>query len=128
MKTRLIYLLSFFVLLCGCTANRAAITAASGQVVDAAALVKCANVVARHPDQGPVLIDVLNKAQAQIDAGSPLAALLSITNQNISPETQAEIAIVGVLLQQKMQAFMAAAQGAVNGCRMGILSQSNVKK
>ena len=92
--------------------------------MDAAALVHCADIAAKHPDQIPGLTDMLNKAQSQIDAGSPLTALASVTGQTLSPDAQAELAVVGLLLQQKMQAFMAAAQGAVSGCRMGILSQT----
>jgi len=128
----LVLIITLAFLTSGCSTlssrNKAVTSALAGQVVDAAALVRCADIVAKHPDQALPLTAMLDQAQKQIDSGSPFTALLTIANRNLSPDVQAELAIVTLLLQQKMQSFMAAAQGAVNGCRMGILSQQTSSK
>jgi hypothetical protein len=106
----------------GCAANRAVKTAVASQGAGVAGLVRCADVVSKDPSQGPVLTAALNRAQAQIDAGSPLLGLLTVADPGLDPLAKAALAIISTLLEQKVTDFMAAAQSAISGCRMGILS------
>ncbi len=107
-----------------CHANKAVTAAAGGQLIGAAALVHCADIVSKDPSQGPILTAALNKAQAQLDAGGGGLSALATIGGSLSPDAQKALALVGDLLQQKMTALMAAAQASISACRMGILSQA----
>lgn len=117
-----VLLLCFLLVSTGCAANRAVKTAVASQGAGVAGLIHCADVVTRNPAQAVVLTASLNRAQVQLDAGSPLLGLLTVADPGLDPQAKLAIQIVNDLLAQKMTDFLAAAQSAINGCRMGILS------
>lgn len=115
-------LLLLAILSSSCAANRAVKTAVASQGAGVAGLIHCAAVVTRNPAQAVVLTASLNRAQVQLDAGSPLLGLLAVADPGLDPQAKLALQIVNDLLSQKMTDFMATAQSAINGCRMGILS------
>lgn len=117
-----VLLLCFLVLASGCAANRAVRTAAVGQGVAVPALLECADVVAKNPAMGPLLSARLDKSQAQVNLGNPLAGIFAFSANDLDPRAQAALVVISGKIDRLMQDALAAIQGAINGCRMGILS------